>query len=162
MSVVRRCEACSEPLPALARSNRRYCDAACRRRAHERRHQPPIEPELAPVVPITETNGLTEAVERATEETRLVAIVAAEARRSWRAAAWVLERRYPERWAAIRRKPPEELELAVGGEDAFTEVDELRERRSRSSSTSAKASSPATASSSSSGGLRRIGAHLSG
>lgn len=36
-----KCEACGDELPALARRNRRYCDARCRRRAFEARHAPP-------------------------------------------------------------------------------------------------------------------------
>ena len=128
---MRTCATCGEELPALARSNRRYCDDRCRRRAHERRHRPQVEPELAPVVPIADDARLVEAVERATDETRLVAIVAAEARRSWRAAAWVLERRYPERWGPVRRRPDGELEQVVDGDDPFAEVDELRRRRER-------------------------------
>jgi integrase len=78
---VKTCANCGEELPALARSNRRYCGARCRRRAHERRHRPPADPELAPVVPISDGSGLAEAVERATSETRLTGLVAAEAGR---------------------------------------------------------------------------------
>jgi hypothetical protein len=33
---VRRCRYCTEPLPAQARANRRYCDGDCRRQAHGR------------------------------------------------------------------------------------------------------------------------------
>jgi hypothetical protein len=120
------CRNCGAELPADSRRNKRYCDAACRRRAHERRYRPPAERELAPVVPITDTSGLAEAVERATDETRLVAIVAAESRRTWRAAAWLLERRYPERWGPMRRRPDDELEPVADAADPFFEVDQLR------------------------------------
>jgi hypothetical protein len=129
---VKTCATCGAELPALARSNRRYRDASCRRRAFERRRRPPVDPRLAPVVPIAEATGLAEAVVRATDETRLTGLVAAEAGRgNWRAAAWILERRYPDRWAPIRRRPDGELEpVAVDG-DPFSEVDELRRRRER-------------------------------
>jgi hypothetical protein len=126
---VRTCATCGEELPALARSNRRYCDAACRRRAHERRRRPPVETELAPVLPITDDARLAEAVERATAEVRLVGLVAAEARHNWRAAAWILERSHPERWGPVRRRPDGELEVV--DDPMFAEVDELRRRRER-------------------------------
>jgi hypothetical protein len=42
------------------------------------------------------------ALARATSEERLVALVAQAATKNWRAAAWILERRYPERWGPER------------------------------------------------------------
>jgi hypothetical protein len=42
------------------------------------------------------------ALARATREERLVALVAQAATKNWRAAAWILERRYPERWGPER------------------------------------------------------------
>jgi hypothetical protein len=68
---------------------------------------------------------------RATDELRLVGLVAAEARRTWRAAAWLPERRYSDRWAPIRRRPDGELEPVAVDDDPFAEVDELRRRRER-------------------------------
>jgi hypothetical protein len=50
---------------------------------------------------------LEDAVARALAEPRLVGLIAREAARSWRAAAWLLERRYPERWAASRERVDE-------------------------------------------------------
>jgi hypothetical protein len=137
VEAVKTCANCGAELPELSRSNRRYCDARCRRRAHERRHAPLDEADselpreqLAPVVPISDGSGLAEAVERATSETRLTGLVAAEAGRgNWRAAAWILERRYPDRWAPIRRRPDGELEVV--DDPMFAEVDELRRRRER-------------------------------
>jgi hypothetical protein len=63
-------------------------------------------------------------------EARQVAVVAGAARQSWQAAAWWLERRYPERWARAsqREKDGVEPELAAGS-DPFAEVDELARRR---------------------------------
>ena len=48
------------------------------------------------------------ALGRATDEVVLVAQVAAAAKSNWRAAAWILERRYPERWARVRRPVEDE------------------------------------------------------
>jgi hypothetical protein len=43
-------------------------------------------------------------LERALDETRLVAYVAAAARGNWKAATWLLEKRYPARWGAAERE----------------------------------------------------------
>jgi hypothetical protein len=64
-------------------------------------------------------------------EGRLVAIVATEAKGTWQAAAWLLERRYPDRWA----RPSQRGESPLGKEqlpatDPMSELDELRARRS--------------------------------
>jgi hypothetical protein len=125
--IVRKCEACGEELPALARRNQRYCDARCRRRAFEERHAP-APPELAPVLPIGDDEHIRELLARATSEERLVAHVAAAARTNWRAAAWILERRHPERWAPVRAKDEPELPVA-GPDDPFREIDELAAKR---------------------------------
>jgi hypothetical protein len=125
-----KCEACGDELPATARRNRRYCDARCRRRAHEERHAPDA-PEFAAVVPvaaITEDEHVQELLAKVLAEERLVAQVAAGAKTNWRASAWLLERRYPERWGAPR--PQEEpVPPAVGAADPFAEVDMLAARR---------------------------------
>jgi hypothetical protein len=118
-----KCEACGEELPALARSNRRYCDARCRRRAFEKRHAD--EPEFATVLGNDEQ--VREVILRATSEDRLVAYVASAARTNWRASAWLLERRYPERWAPVRRVEPDIP--AVVADDPFREIDELAAKR---------------------------------
>lgn len=71
-----------------------------------------------------------ELLQRVLDERRLTALVAAAGKGNWRAAAWLLERRYPERWGPVRRPEtepaPPELDAA---NDPFAEVDMLAERR---------------------------------
>jgi hypothetical protein len=129
-TATRLCEGCGEPLPLLSRPNRHHHDARCRARAARKRERRPLVlPGFGPAPP----TELEAAVAHATEEVRLVGIVAAEAGRgSWRAAAWLLERQYPEHWGAARDVrevviPP----LPAGEGDPFREVDELASRRSR-------------------------------
>ena len=43
--------------------------------------------------------------ELAAGEMQLAAVVSRSTARSWRAAAWLLERRFPERWATPQRRP---------------------------------------------------------
>jgi transposase len=64
-------------------------------------------------------------------ESRQVAIIAQAARESWQAAAWLLERRYPERWARAsqREKDAGEAASPAAADDPFAEVDELAQRR---------------------------------
>lgn len=64
-------------------------------------------------------------------ESRNVAIVAkAAADGSWQAAAWLLERGYPERWARVsQRDKAADVTQAGKSDDPFSEVDELAERR---------------------------------
>jgi hypothetical protein len=64
-------------------------------------------------------------------ESRNVAIVAkAASDGSWQAAAWLLERGYPERWARIsQRDRAADVTQASKPSDPFAEVDELAERR---------------------------------
>ncbi|HEU0194118.1 MAG TPA: hypothetical protein VFQ71_07955 [Gaiellales bacterium] len=76
---------------------------------------------------------------RAMGEVRHVAAIASAARKSWQAAAWLLERQYPDRWGRtpmrIRESLPPELPATVEPEptapDPFAEIDELAERRRR-------------------------------
>jgi hypothetical protein len=123
-----KCEACGEELPALARRNKRYCDARCRRRAFEERHAP-AGPELAPVVPIGGDEQVQELLARVLAEERLIALVAAAAKTNWRAAAFLLERHYPERWAPVPRSAMESDLPPPDGDDPFAEVDQLAAKR---------------------------------
>lgn len=69
---------------------------------------------------------------RAEAETRNVAIVAQAAQTDWKAAAWLLERTYPERWArASQRGLIDGPESAMAPGDPFAEVDELAAARRR-------------------------------
>jgi hypothetical protein len=129
-----KCEHCGDPLPAFSRRNRRFCDARCRRRAFEQRHgtvTAPAVPELAPVVPIHDEAHVRELLARVLAEERLVAHVAAAAKTNWRAAAFLLERHYPERWAPVRRSALEDEPVPVASEehDPFAEVDSLAAKR---------------------------------
>jgi hypothetical protein len=110
------CGSCGSVL--TGRSDRRYCSAACRKRAH-RQHQ------------LEERRSLEELVgepaEGACDEPWLVGQITAAAATNWRAAAWLLERRYPERWGLRSRSTSERSRSIVS--DVFAEVDELAARR---------------------------------
>ena len=83
------CEGCDKPLPSLPRPNQRHHGPACRRSptgADRQRGRRPRSPDTLPGTLI------------------------AAAARTWRAAAWLLERQYPERCGlplqVDRFKPP--------------------------------------------------------
>jgi hypothetical protein len=84
-------------------------------RVTRRRNQPELEV-LSP-----------ELLEQA--EPQLVAVIIAAAQRgSWQAAAWLLERRWPERWLRATQRP----HMAPSDDDAaFAEIIELARRRTR-------------------------------
>ena len=63
---------------------------------------------------------------RAHGEASLVATVRREAEGNWQAAAWLLERGYPDRWARLSQRTPPKGERPA---DPFDEVDELASRR---------------------------------
>lgn len=69
---------------------------------------------------------------RATGEVRNVAVIASAATDSWQAAAWLLERTAPERWARVSQRelamptPPADV---TKPDDPFAEADELAARR---------------------------------
>jgi hypothetical protein len=62
-------------------------------------------------------------LEEALSEPRLLVCIARAAPTNWRAAAWLLERRHPERWALGSEPEP-----VWRDGDPFAEVDELAAR----------------------------------
>jgi hypothetical protein len=79
---------------------------------------------------LSREDRLREAVDAATQEHRLVAVVAAAARTNWRASAWILSRRFPERWGERPRGDAVPVAFA-SDDDGFREVDQLAELRRR-------------------------------
>jgi hypothetical protein len=126
VALERRCENCQRIL-GPSRSDRRFCSTACRVAAYRRRQQPAAPPEPQPLSPEMER-----VLAEATREERLLALVAHAARTNWRAAAWILDRRWPERWGRQPRSRPVEVPPQSEGDDFFREIDELaRKRRER-------------------------------
>jgi hypothetical protein len=130
------CERCNAELPHWSRSDRRFCTNRCRvaaSRARERKAR--ASAPLAVPSPLESRDVASEldaAVERATREARLVAHVAKAANDGqWRAAVWLLEHRYPERWALRSRVDEPPPPAPAGEDDPFVEVDELAARRRR-------------------------------
>jgi hypothetical protein len=76
---------------------------------------------------------------RANGEVRAVAAIAQAARKNWQAAAWLLERQYPERWGRtpmrMRESPAPVEQPAAEPEpsepDPFAELDDLAALRAR-------------------------------
>jgi hypothetical protein len=78
-----------------------------------------------------ETAGLRELVSSGNAlESKLVGFVIEGAREHWQAAAWLLERGFPERWARVSQREKATGEAPVET-DPFAEVDELAEQRRR-------------------------------
>ena len=75
---------------------------------------------------------LRERIERARAEGEQVLVARVASAADWHAAAWMLERQYPERWGRVsvnaRGAQPDEDEPPAEV-DPFAEVDELAERR---------------------------------
>ncbi len=102
MDIVSRCEGCGQPLEPTRRGHR-YHDGRCRKAAWLRRQH---EREEIPRPGISGPTLDREAVlEAALAEDAMLVFIARAARTSWRAAAWVLEHRYPERYGS--RAEPE-------------------------------------------------------
>jgi hypothetical protein len=67
---------------------------------------------------------------RAEGEVRNVGLIAGAAQESWQAAAWMLERSYPDRWARPSQRDQEQPPAApTPEEDPFADVVDLAERR---------------------------------
>jgi hypothetical protein len=127
----RRCQVCKALIATTSRPQRRYCSAACRQSAYERRRRWRSVAVISP----SEATDIERILASATSEERLVLqVAAAAAKGQWRASAWLLERRWPERWG-----PPEKrsaVEVVVDRppnaiDDVFAELDEIRARRER-------------------------------
>jgi hypothetical protein len=95
--------------------------------AHRHRRQAERDAERRRWSGLTETQA--QALDSVLAEERLLALVAQGAQRNWRAAAWLLERGHPERWALRPREPDERP--APDPDDPFRELDELAARRRR-------------------------------
>jgi hypothetical protein len=92
----RRCRGCGAVLASTSRPDRAYCTTACRMAAYRRR-------QVADRLPPAELARLANELPPAIAESELLTGLAAAARADWRAAAWLLERRWPERWAPAER-----------------------------------------------------------
>jgi predicted nucleic acid-binding Zn ribbon protein len=131
----RTCERCGEPLPDGSRRDRRFCSDNCRALTNQARYRRARATLLVDPEPVAADEDadfriarLREALRPALQEERLVAVIAAEARTNWRAAAWLASRLYPAHWGERGR----EVEVDLFQEaDVFTEFDELAARRSR-------------------------------
>jgi hypothetical protein len=101
-------------------------------RVTRRRRRDPLK--LAPEIPAEERSSSTDSLEerlRDAESGLVAAIVRASQRGSWQAAAWLLERSAPERWAKPSRTRALEIERVPLAEDPFAEIDQLAARRKR-------------------------------
>lgn len=92
-------------MTAYSRNDARYCSTRCRVVAHRRRHGSGYTP--SDLVCLAAVAGPI------AEPLLLAAVQAAVQRGSWEAAAWVLSRRWPQRWSAAAARvarEPDELE----------------------------------------------------
>jgi hypothetical protein len=90
------CEVCGERLPPGSRADRRYCSPRCKVRAWRRGQRPRLQ--------LVVDGNLAEEVELDLDEEErlqagLVGSIIEASRHDWRAAAWLLQRRWPERYA---------------------------------------------------------------
>ena len=96
---------CGRPLTPYSRADARYCSTRCRVLAHRRRHGSGFTP--------SDLDRLAGSAGPIAESLLLAAVQAAVLRGSWEAAAWVLSRRWPQRWgpaAARTAREPDELD----------------------------------------------------
>jgi hypothetical protein len=138
--VPRRCTVCSSSLPSIGSSRRVYCSGRCRTKAYEQRKAGvEVTPaHVAEVIPIAPNGRLDEALARALDPKRLLAIVAAHAGArqptSWRAAMELLRLQgvVPEAGQAPA-EPVRDVWLELDELDALDEAGHAldRERRER-------------------------------
>ena len=91
-----------------------------------------IERGAKPGKPNKPYRDFADAVEQARAEAhaRQVSLIANAASKSWQAAAWLLERQYPETWGKpADRAKTDDITGQDKAPDPFAEVDELRVRR---------------------------------
>jgi predicted nucleic acid-binding Zn ribbon protein len=100
---MRYCAVCGRALDLHARADARYCSTACRMVAYRRRQQGGT----------VSTALLDRLVDEAgpVSEVALLRGIEAAARESWEAAAFILERRYPERWTRAPDRATREPDL---------------------------------------------------
>jgi hypothetical protein len=113
---MRRCLACHALLASTSRPDRVYCCSGCRVAAHRaRRHAGGPERRLR-------LAELVDSLEPHIAELALVDGISKAAAEDWRAAAFLLSRRFPQRWAARRRDEldgiDDELDELLGDDPA--------------------------------------------
>lgn len=81
-----------------------------------------VPPPPEPVMPTMEGESLADRLARA-EPGLVAAVIQAAQRGSWQAAAWLLERSFPERWGRREAVPP------PPAQDRFSEIDDLATKR---------------------------------
>lgn len=85
-----------------------------------------------PESPYGQFRGAIEQARAEAEATLVTRIAKAAANGSWPAAAWLLERGSPERWAKTsERRPLDDNHKAAAASDPFAEVDELAAKRTQ-------------------------------
>jgi hypothetical protein len=92
----RRCRGCGALIASTSRRDRRYCSASCRVTAYRQR-------QAQPGMTASELDRLVATLDAPRAEAMLLAGVAVAAREDWKAAAWILQRRFPTRWDATSR-----------------------------------------------------------
>lgn len=86
-----------------------------------------------PDSPYAQFRAAVEQARAEAEATLVTRIAKAAANGSWPAAAWLLERGSPERWAKVSERRLLDDDETPAGSDPFAEVDELAVRRAQAS-----------------------------
>jgi hypothetical protein len=116
--VVRACESCGAEITG-GRRDRRYCSPACRTAAHRAREKADRRSHADLLDEIEDQVAL------ALAEPRLVGLIVQAAQTNWRAAAWLLERKYESWQLGAQPAAP----LLARENDPFAEIDQLAARR---------------------------------